>query len=160
MLERLALSEYAIADLTNFNPTVYYEPGVRHAVRPQSTVPISAGGRLPFDVAHHSTLLYALEKEGRPKDAAAARKSLAGRLERARHSDDPDSPLFRYAQGWLTAPQVDHEMTDAFRRDVNYSRAFKNKLTEARAAGEGAWRRPASSSICFCPIAASAPMTA
>jgi hypothetical protein len=36
MFERLALSDYAIADLTIFNPNVYYKLGVRHALRPQN----------------------------------------------------------------------------------------------------------------------------
>jgi hypothetical protein len=137
MFERLVLSEYAIADLTILNPNVYYELGVRHAVRPQSTVLISAADRLPFDVAHLSTTLYALDKKGRPKDAAKAREAVALRLEHAKKNDQPDSPLFRYAEGWLKAPRVDHEKTDLFRRDVSYSREFKTKLRHAREAGEG-----------------------
>jgi hypothetical protein len=137
MFERLVLSEYAIADLTILNPNVYYELGVRHAVRPQSTVLVSAGDRLPFDVAHLSTTLYALDKKGRPKDATKARKAVVERLNHAKKSDQPDSPLFRYAEGWLKAPQVDHEKTDLFRRDVSYSREFKAKLRRAREAGEG-----------------------
>ncbi len=135
MFERLVLSEYAIADLTIFNPNVYYELGVRHAVRPQSTVLMSAGERLPFDVVHLRALLYALDAEGRPKDVAAARRALADRLEHCKRNDEPDSPLFRYAQGWFKGPQVDHEKTDVFRRDVSYSRAWKNRLKLARAAG-------------------------
>jgi hypothetical protein len=137
MFERLVLSEYAIADLSIFNPNVYYELGVRHAVRPQSTVLISAGERLPFDVVHLRALLYALDKKGRPKDAAGARKALGERLDHCKKSDEPDSPLFRYAQGWLKPPQVDHEKTDVFRRDVSYSREFKTKLLRAREAGKG-----------------------
>jgi len=137
MFERLVLSEYAIADLTIHNPNVYYELGVRHGVRPQSTVPISARDRLPFDVAHVSTVLYALDEKGRPKDAARARKALAARLDQAKNGDNPDSPLFRYAQGWLQAPQVAHEKTDTFRRDVDYSRGFKRRLADAREAGAG-----------------------
>jgi len=38
MFERLLRSEYAVADLTSANPNVYYELGIRHAVRPWSTV--------------------------------------------------------------------------------------------------------------------------
>jgi hypothetical protein len=38
IFERLLLCEYAVADLTTANPNVYYELGIRHAVRPWSTV--------------------------------------------------------------------------------------------------------------------------
>jgi hypothetical protein len=52
MFERLILCEYAVADLTTANANVFYELGIRHAIRPWSTVLIFAeGGRLPFDVA-------------------------------------------------------------------------------------------------------------
>ena len=37
MFERLILCEYAVVDLTTANPTVFYELGIRHAVRPYST---------------------------------------------------------------------------------------------------------------------------
>src|SRR5215471_2217324 len=40
MFERLLLCEYAVADLTSANANVYYELGVRHAVRPATTVVI------------------------------------------------------------------------------------------------------------------------
>jgi hypothetical protein len=38
MFERLVLCEYAVADLTTANANVFYELGVRHAVRPWSTM--------------------------------------------------------------------------------------------------------------------------
>src|SRR4051812_8615153 len=51
MFERLLLCEYAVADLTTANANVYYELGIRHAVRPWSTVLICGNkSRLPFDV--------------------------------------------------------------------------------------------------------------
>ena len=38
MFERLMLCDYAVADITGANPNVYYELGIRHAMRPRSTV--------------------------------------------------------------------------------------------------------------------------
>ncbi|HVE85110.1 MAG TPA: hypothetical protein VND93_19800, partial [Myxococcales bacterium] len=50
MFERLVLCAYAVADLTTANANVYYELGVRHAIRPWRTALIFAEGiRLPFD---------------------------------------------------------------------------------------------------------------
>src|SRR5215470_10215522 len=61
MFERLILCEYAVADLTTANANVFYELGVRHAVRAWSTVLIFAdGSRLPFDVGLLRGLPYQL----------------------------------------------------------------------------------------------------
>src|SRR5579863_8022263 len=67
MYERLLLSEYAIADLTILNANVYYELGVRHAARPETTVlTMASGSPLPFDVGPLRALPYALGADGAP----------------------------------------------------------------------------------------------
>jgi hypothetical protein len=137
MFERLALSEYAIADLTIFNPNVYYELGVRHAVRPQTTALLSAeASRLPFDIGNLRALPYALDEKGRPKDAPAARAALARRLDYCKRHDEPDSPLFQLFNGFK-CPEVDHGKTDIFRQEIAYSQDLKTKLRQARAEGRG-----------------------
>src|SRR2546423_10109624 len=82
MFERLILCEYAVADLTTANANVFYELGLRHAVREWSTVLLFAegGSQLPFDVAPLRALPYRLTTGGTPEDPAAARAALAGRL--------------------------------------------------------------------------------
>src|SRR5438046_8767627 len=62
MFERLILCEFAVADLTTANANVFYELGLRHAVRPASTVLVFAegGGQLPFDVAPLRAIPYKL----------------------------------------------------------------------------------------------------
>src|SRR5918912_672506 len=73
MFERLILSDYAVADLTTANANVFYELGVRHAVRPYSTVLVSADvKRAPFDLAPDRVLPYALDGSGRPGNVDAA----------------------------------------------------------------------------------------
>ncbi|HLH11055.1 MAG TPA: TRAFs-binding domain-containing protein [Methylovirgula sp.] len=133
MYERLMLSEYAVADLTIFNPNVYYELGVRHAVRPQTTVLMAAdASRLPFDVGHLRTLPYRLDEKGRPKEAAAARAALAKRLDDCKRHGEADSPLFKLLDGFKPA-EIEHAKTDTFRQQVTYSRELKAKLAAARA---------------------------
>src|SRR5580698_9642374 len=81
MYERLLLSEYAVADLTILNPNVYYELGIRHATREQTTVlTLAEGSPLPFDLGPVRALPYKVRKNGRPADAAASRAALAQRL--------------------------------------------------------------------------------
>src|ERR671927_904576 len=82
MFERLILCEYAVADLTTANANVFYELGVRHAVRPWSTVLLFAEGgtQLPFDVAPLRAIPYRLSADGKPADPAAAIPGITERL--------------------------------------------------------------------------------
>jgi hypothetical protein len=99
MFERLILCEYAVGDLTTANANVFYELGVRHAVRPASTVLVFAeGGRLPFDVALLRAIPYKLTPSGRPAEVEASRKALAGRLVEARKAAT-DSPIYQLIDG-------------------------------------------------------------
>src|SRR5688572_21469742 len=94
MFERLVLCEYAVADLTTANANVFYELGVRHAVRPYSTVLLFADrGRLPFDLTPLRAIPYRLEG-GKPANAEATRSVLVKQLEAARNRAK-DSPVFQ-----------------------------------------------------------------
>src|SRR5215471_16941545 len=65
MFQDLLLSEFVVADLTMDNPNVWYEIGVRHALRAGGTVmTYAARDRLPFDIAGQRMQRYTL-KEGK-----------------------------------------------------------------------------------------------
>jgi tetratricopeptide (TPR) repeat protein len=138
MFERLILCEYAVADLTTANANVFYELGLRHAVRPWSTVLIfsKGGSQLPFDVAPLRALPYQLGPDGAPSDVEESKSALAQRLAGARQlaSDkpSPDSPIYQLVEDY---PNVAHEKTDVFREQVRYSAEKKEKLANARGLG-------------------------
>jgi hypothetical protein len=135
MFERLILSDYAVADLTTANANVFYELGVRYAVRPYSTVLISADvRRTPFDLAADRVLPYALDGTGCPGNLATDRAALVTALRAARDSKT-DSPVFQLISD-LPTPQIDRLKTDVFRDEAAYSAELKERL--ARATGEGA----------------------
>jgi hypothetical protein len=139
MFERLVLADYAIADLTTANPNVFYELGVRHAVRPYSTVLVSAETkRIPFDLAPQRVLSYALDGGGRPEDSAGDRAAVVKALQAARQCAT-DSPVFQLVDD-LPAPQIDRLKTDVFRDEAVYSAAAKERLASARAEGADAVR--------------------
>ncbi|HKW35259.1 MAG TPA: TRAFs-binding domain-containing protein [Candidatus Acidoferrum sp.] len=139
MFERLMLCSYAVADLTTANPNVFYELGVRHAVRPFSTVLVfSEGGRLPFDVAPLRALPYRLTSSGLPADVTTTQAALAARLNEARKST-ADSPVFQLVDG-LRPPDISHISTDVFRDRVHYSQDVKERLAKARVQGADAIR--------------------
>ena len=136
MYERILLSEYAIADLTILNANVYYELGIRHAARPETTVlTLAQGCPLPFDVGPLRALPYALNENGAPADAATAKAALAQRLIDARQHAAMDSPLFQLLEGYRAAP-IDRLKTDVFRTKIAVEEELKASLAKARAGGE------------------------
>ncbi|MCC6861908.1 MAG: DUF4071 domain-containing protein [Bryobacterales bacterium] len=137
MFERLMLCDYAVADLTTANANVFYELGIRHGIRPYSTVLVFAQGmRLPFDVAPLRGLPYNLGPAGAPETAEADAKALAGRLIACRQPVE-DSPLFQLVTDW-PRPDLARLRTDRFREAVEYSQEVKEKLRTARKAGANA----------------------
>jgi hypothetical protein len=139
MFERLILCQYAVADLTTANANVFYELGVRHALRPYSTVPIYAEGpRLPFDVAPIRAMPYQLTKRGHPANVDMNKAGLVKLLQAARDAAT-DSPVFQLVEG-LPSVAIDHVKTDVFRKQVEYSALRKQQLEEARKQGLDAVR--------------------
>jgi tetratricopeptide (TPR) repeat protein len=137
MFERLILCEYAVADLTTANANVFYELGIRHSVRPWSTVLLFAeGGRLPFDVTPLRAMPYKLTPDGAPAEVEITRPQIVKRLTAAREAarDHPatDSPLYELVENY---PAIDHTKTDVFRDRVRYSEEQKTRLAAARKEG-------------------------
>ena len=144
MFERLLLCDYAVVDLTTGNPNVFYELGVRHAVRPATTLALFARQQqIPFDVAYTRALSYDLGPQHQFGDEEATQLSTAitVRLKelRDRAVDEPtvDSPLFQLLQGYQ-APDIARLKTDVFREQVSYARDLKRRLASARDARDTA----------------------
>jgi tetratricopeptide (TPR) repeat protein len=140
MFERLLLCPFAIADLTLANANVFYELGVRHAVRPYATVLLfeKAGQRLPFDVAPLRALPYEVDAAGQIVDPADLRRTITDRLNAAR-DPAPDSPLYQLLDG-ISPPDIARLKTDVFRDRVRYNQRMKDRLAEARQADVDAVR--------------------
>jgi len=140
MFERLMLCDYAVADMTGANPNVYYELGIRHALRPRSTVLIfAAGTTLPFDLAMQRGTPYGMDPAGNLTDAANDAARIGERLRTAHEAAHDDSPLFQLVDG-MPRLEIDHAKTDIFRDRVAIAREYKEALAEARKAGVGAVR--------------------
>lgn len=138
MFERLILCEFAVADLTTANANVFYELGLRHAVRPAATLLVFAEGtgQLPFDVGLLRALPYRLGADGKPENAAVDSAAIAARLKQARELP-VDSPVFQLVEGF---PDIARLKTDVFRDRVKYRDELKAKLAAARGQGADAVR--------------------
>lgn len=111
MFQELLLADMVIADLSIDNANVFYELGVRHAMRKRGLVHIQSGRPyLPFDIFNVRTIPYQIDKSGRPdpehieKDRQAITK-----ITRETWASDVDrvhSPIFNLLDG-LVEPDRD-----------------------------------------------------
>src|SRR4051794_2574059 len=92
MYEQLLQADIVIADLSTSNANAIYELGVRHALRPQTTIVMAEKEfAFPFDLAHLSILKY--EHLGSDIGATEARKvseALRQRLNAIAAKDEVD----------------------------------------------------------------------
>lgn len=164
--------DFAVADLTTANVNVFYELGVRHAVRPATTLLVFVSNQtIPFDLNFIRALPYTLAFDnGFSSDEAAnlatnicnqltALKKLQAR------GEVQDSPIFQLLQDY-GKPDISRLKTDVFRDQAQYAADIKKSLAHAREEGnaEAVHRieesqgenlqtteapKPVSSSICF-----------
>jgi tetratricopeptide (TPR) repeat protein len=104
MFQELLLADLVIADLSIDNANVFYELGVRHALRKRGLIHIQSGrGYLPFDIFNVRTLPYHCDENGRPerqyleKDKQAIAKMARATWESDHHRIH--SPIFNLLDG-------------------------------------------------------------
>lgn len=135
MFERLMLCHYAVADITGANPNVFYELGIRHALRPATTAIVFLEGTIiPFDVALVRGISYKTDGAGEPVQFEIPQAAIAAHLTAARNAPHDDSPIFQLVDV-LPHWQIDHAKTDVFRDQVEYSKKYKQRLAAALRAG-------------------------
>lgn len=135
MYERLMLCEYAIADVTGANPNVYYELGIRHALRPRSTVILFAEETiLPFDIALLRGLPYKLSSEGIPLNAESDAQGVTRRLLAATENELDDSPLFSLIND-MPRLEIDHTKADIFRERIDQSKEIERQISQGEKQG-------------------------
>ncbi|HZO55611.1 MAG TPA: tetratricopeptide repeat-containing protein [Bryobacteraceae bacterium] len=91
MFELLLLADLVVADISIDNANVYYELGIRHALRARRTVMIRAAGMamVPFDLRTDRYLEYD------PKTPESSVELLRKALEQVKASERVDSPVFQ-----------------------------------------------------------------
>jgi tetratricopeptide (TPR) repeat protein len=141
MYERLILCDYSVTDLTTANANVFYELGVRHALRPYKTALIFAEkSQLPFDVNMLRAMPYKMDGGGRLADRDNDFQLLVKKLNQLKAETYTDSPLFQLFDE-LEPPTLSHQKTDIFRDQVAYSQKTKESLHEARKQGLAAVKK-------------------
>lgn len=108
MFQLLLTADVVVADITLHNANVYYELGIRHALRDRITIMLRGVGgddglapdAVPFDLLTDRYLTYPL---GRPAEALPA---LTAAIQQGKESHGRDSPVFKLLPK-LTAPSPD-----------------------------------------------------
>src|SRR4051794_10112814 len=129
MYEQLLQADIVVADLSTSNANAIYELGVRHALRPRTTIVMAEKEfTFPFDVARLNILRY--EHLGPDIGASEARRvseELRKRLVAIAAQDEVDSPVF------LFLPQLQPSMQQLLRGAV--VAATRSSDREAASAG-------------------------
>jgi O-acetyl-ADP-ribose deacetylase (regulator of RNase III) len=95
MFKHIATDDLAIVDLTLLNPNVFYELGVRHALKPSVTILIKKRGTsVPFNIQDERVIEYPSES-GSYRESRQAIQSF---IEAGFTSVQPDSPIFSLLQ--------------------------------------------------------------
>lgn len=110
MYELLLRADLVVADISTANANALYELGVRHALRPFSTVIMAEeDGRLYFDLNHINTFKYKhLGEDIGYSEAVRARQALARLLQKVLDDACTDSPVYTYLPA-LRAPRSSDE---------------------------------------------------
>jgi hypothetical protein len=104
MYEQLLSADVVIADLSTSNKNAFYELGVRHALRPETTIVICEDGikAPPFDVNHVLIRMYHHMGEGIDYDEVERFRKLLSDAIRDVYGKDPrdtDSPVYTFLKG-------------------------------------------------------------
>jgi hypothetical protein len=136
VLEHCVNAKVAVADLTGQNLNVFYEVGLRHAVR-QALVLIadeSERGQLPFDLLQQRTIFYTNDFAGaaecREKVAEQLRSALAG------HVDSPvqaAETVRAFQQGDAVQRTLAELVTKVEDLGLRVSRASRERINPATA---------------------------
>jgi hypothetical protein len=122
MFQRLLTADLVVADVSIHNANVFYELGIRHALRKRRTLLLrTQQDAYPFDLQTYRYLTY--DKD----DPAAALPPLIEALCQTIASEDADSPVFQ----WL--PELKEPSPGSF---LAVPRSFHEAVDRAKAAGE------------------------
>ncbi|MDQ0195830.1 TRAFs-binding domain-containing protein [Paenibacillus wynnii] len=105
MYQHLYTADVVIADLSTYNPNAFYELGIRHALKPHTTIAIAEKElKYPFDLNH--TVIRPYEHLGKGIDYDEVnrfRKDLQETIESILSNPNIDSPVYTYLHE-LTPP--------------------------------------------------------
>jgi tetratricopeptide (TPR) repeat protein len=137
MYEYIMYSRLALADISGFNPNVFYEIGVRHAIQEAGTLLLRQRGHaIPFDIATIKVFEYAHQSpQEREQSRAFITQLLAETLKRNR-LDSPVRLALRAQWGGPLGPALSPATTG-----LPQSSASPAAAVPGQVGGEAQWRK-------------------
>jgi tetratricopeptide (TPR) repeat protein len=139
MIERLAISDLVLADISIPNGNVYYEVGMRHAAQRKGCILTSATWAKPlFDVDQMRQIRYPLPAESITDETASeVIKTISEAIPVMSVGDSPFYQVFpeypRYDEAKATAFRENVEELSRFQADILAARSAKGDDRKARA---------------------------
>jgi tetratricopeptide (TPR) repeat protein len=130
MIERLAISDLVLADVSIPNGNVYYEVGIRHAAQKQGCIMTAASWSKPlFDIDEMRQIRYPLPAESISDETAA---EIIGIVQAAIPvMAAGESPFY---QVFPKYPEYDPARATAFRKTLEELSRFQSEIIAARSA--------------------------
>jgi hypothetical protein len=103
MYDQLLNADVVVADLSTYNCNAFYELGIRHALRPYTTIVISEDGlNFPFDVAQIAVQRYHHLGEGiDSEEVDRMRSELAVAMKTIAETKSADSPVYTFVKNLM-----------------------------------------------------------
>lgn len=125
MYALLMYADLVVADISTYNPNAIYELGIRHGVRPYSTIIIKEKeGTIPFDLDHTRIFHYShLGDDIGVDEANRCKEALSDMIKSILHKKVIDSPLYDYIKDIeppkLTQKEYQRIIGDLSKREAN-----------------------------------------
>jgi tetratricopeptide (TPR) repeat protein len=130
-IEQLWLCDFVIADVSDGNPRIAYQVGVRHALRPSGTaiMCLDTATCSFYDLAAEITT-YRVEDFGKPLETVKLRAALKSKLLTTHDGTEDDSPIFRFSPD-LPRYRPDYRLVGRFRAQEQYSVDILRQIDKA-----------------------------
>jgi hypothetical protein len=132
MYEWIFKADIVVADISTLNPNALYELGVRHALRPNTTIVISEEQtKYPFDINHTVIARYEhLGKDIGVSEANRFKKELKKTVLSVLESESKDSPVYTFLPKLQPPKFSDYELKGIIVKD-NIQPSFSELINDA-----------------------------
>lgn len=137
MFELLLSADIVVADITTLNPNAIYELGIRHALKPYSTIILSLDKEeLPFDFNHNRILQYQLKDLHNSNLLRKKKEEFKKLVEHIifnlqNNFKVCDSPFYEYVKD-IQEPKISSKKLEEIKKKNYGSETIKKLLDEAK----------------------------